>query len=91
MNSCAQWQAKIQSFYQTLALIVSPPSSCQKKKLIAAAIKTIIEEEITNRGQKVLGWRHVPVDSSDLGYSVKPSEPYHAQVFIGKSDGPGLR
>lgn len=62
------------------------PIFLPKEEADRAAIKTIIEEEITNRGQKVLGWRHVPVDSSDLGYSVKPSEPYHAQVFIGKSD-----
>lgn len=51
-----------------------------------AAIKTIIEEEITARGQSCLGWRDVPVDPSDLGYSVKPTEPHHCQVFIGRSD-----
>ena len=50
------------------------------------AIKRIVEEEILARGQTCLGWRDVPVDGSDLGYSVKPSEPHHAQVFIGRSD-----
>ncbi len=51
-----------------------------------ASIVAIVEEEIKSRGQTVLGWRDMPVDSSDLGYSVKPSEPFHAQVFIGRSD-----
>ena len=51
-----------------------------------AAIKRVVEEEIAARGQVCLGWRDVPVDGSDLGYSVKPSEPHHEQVFIGRSD-----
>ncbi len=49
-------------------------------------IKAIIEEEIQNHGQNVLGWRALPVDNSDLGYSVKPTEPYHEQVFIGRGE-----
>ncbi len=51
-----------------------------------AAMKALIEQEITARGQVCLGWRDVPVDPSDLGYSVKPTEPHHCQVFIGRSD-----
>src|SRR5438874_2921447 len=33
-------------------------------------------------GMRVLGWRQVPTDNSTLGESVKPTEPYHLQVFI---------
>ncbi|MGD1934319.1 MAG: glutamate synthase large subunit [Candidatus Phaeomarinobacter sp.] len=44
------------------------------------------EETITNEGQKVLGWRDVPVDNSDLGYSVIPTEPHHMQLFIERGD-----
>ncbi|MCZ8184521.1 MAG: glutamate synthase large subunit [Beijerinckiaceae bacterium] len=47
-------------------------------------IEQIIEQTIVAEGQKVLGWRDVPVDNSDLGESVKPTEPYHRQVFIGR-------
>ncbi|MBD3666323.1 MAG: glutamate synthase subunit alpha, partial [Kangiella sp.] len=31
-----------------------------------------------------LGWRDVPVDNSDLGYSVLPTEPFHRQVFVAR-------
>ncbi len=48
-------------------------------------------EEIVNRrlqegGQTVLGWRIVPVDNSDLGHSVLPSEPVARQVFVARGD-----
>ena len=49
----------------------------------ARAVK-IIEDTIRAEGQKVLGWRDVPVDNSDLGESVLPTEPFHRQVFIGR-------
>ena len=45
----------------------------------------IIEKVVADEGQTFLGWRDVPVDSSCLGESVKPTEPHHCQIFIGKS------
>jgi glutamate synthase (NADPH/NADH) large chain len=36
-------------------------------------------------GMTILGWRDVPIDNSSLGVSVKPTEPVHKQVFIGRS------
>jgi glutamate synthase (NADPH/NADH) large chain len=50
-------------------------------------VRAIVEKAIADEGQVLLGWRDVPVDSSGLGYSVKPTEPHHAQVFIGKGAG----
>ncbi|MGC6535238.1 MAG: glutamate synthase large subunit [Parvibaculales bacterium] len=47
------------------------------------AIEAIIETKITDEGHTVLGWRDVPVDNSDLGYSIVPTEPVIRQVFIG--------
>ena len=35
-------------------------------------------------GQRLLGWRDVPVDSSVLGESVKPNEPRIRQIFIAR-------
>ncbi len=35
-------------------------------------------------GMTILGWRDVPTDNSTLGESVKPTEPKHMQVFIGR-------
>jgi len=43
-----------------------------------------IERAIKEEGQVLLGWRDVPVDSSDLGASVKRIEPVIRQVFIGR-------
>jgi len=50
-----------------------------------ARVKRIIEDTIIAEGQSILGWRDVPVDNSDLGTSVLPTEPFHAQVFIGRA------
>jgi glutamate synthase (NADPH) large chain len=36
-------------------------------------------------GMTILGWRDVPTDNSSLGVSVKPTEPVHKQVFIGRN------
>ena len=44
-----------------------------------------IERAIKDEGQVLLGWRDVPVDSGDLGESVKRVEPVIRQVFIGRS------
>ena len=46
----------------------------------------LIENEIRGSGFEFLGWRHVPVDNSDLGYSILPTEPYHMQAFVGRND-----
>ncbi|HEY4344106.1 MAG TPA: glutamate synthase large subunit [Parvibaculum sp.] len=60
-----------------------PRDEAERAKIVALVEKLIAEE-----GQVFLGWRDVPVDSSDLGYSVKPTEPYHRQVFVGQ--GPSI-
>jgi len=52
-------------------------------------IERIWWETAREEGLKVLGWRDVPVDSTVLGTSVKPTEPVHRQVFIGR--GPTIR
>ncbi len=49
-------------------------------------IKSIIAEQIKDEGFKLLGWRDVPSDNSSLGVTVKPTEPYHMQVFIGRNN-----
>src|SRR6201986_1677315 len=46
-------------------------------------IADIYAEVIAAEGFRLLGWRDVPIDNSTLGESVKPTEPWHRQVFIG--------
>src|SRR4051795_1193633 len=48
-------------------------------------IKSIIADQIRDEGLMLLGWRDVPTDNASLGESVKPTEPNHMQVFIGRN------
>src|SRR3990172_3507556 len=47
-------------------------------------IRDIWAEIIAREGLTLLGWRDVPTDNASLGESVKPTEPKHMQVFIGR-------
>ena len=47
-------------------------------------VEEIVEKSLQDEGLPFLGWRDVPVDSSDLGVRVKETEPHHKQVFIGR-------
>jgi glutamate synthase (NADPH/NADH) large chain len=47
-------------------------------------IRKIYGDMIVREGLDLLGWRDVPTDNSTLGESVKPTEPVHLQVFIGR-------
>ena len=48
-------------------------------------IQSIIADQIKAEGMMLLGWRDVPTDNSSLGATVKPTEPTHMQVFIGRN------
>ena len=52
-------------------------------------IRKLYEDVAAQEGMKVLGWREVPTDNASLGESVKPTEPFHAQVFVER--GPGIK
>ena len=64
-----------------VAMVFFPKDETLTDRLIA-----LMEEEVIASGNTVIGWRDVPVDSSGLGYSVKPTEPFTRQMFIGKSE-----
>ena len=49
-------------------------------------IRDIYAQTIRREGLQLLGWREVPTDNSTLGESVKPTEPVHQQVFIGRGN-----
>src|SRR5262245_17958499 len=46
--------------------------------------RDIYAQTIKRMGMRLLGWRDVPTNNSTLGESVKPTEPVHQQVFIGR-------
>src|SRR5688500_16627387 len=45
----------------------------------------ILEDKIFGTGQKLLGWREVPVNESALGPMARESAPIILQVFIGST------
>jgi glutamate synthase (NADPH/NADH) large chain len=45
-----------------------------------------LEAIIAAEGQKLLGWRTVPVDAAKIGSTARASQPFIRQVFIGASD-----
>jgi glutamate synthase domain-containing protein 2/glutamate synthase domain-containing protein 1/glutamate synthase domain-containing protein 3 len=47
----------------------------------------IMNHAIAEEGQRVLGWREVPRDSSRLGWLARENEPVIQQVFIGARPG----
>ncbi|WP_082145212.1 glutamate synthase large subunit [Microvirga massiliensis] len=57
-------------------------------------VEEIVTKALADEGLQLLGWRDVPVDSSDLGESVLATEPRHRQIFVthatGASDPEGL-
>jgi glutamate synthase (NADPH/NADH) large chain len=55
------------------------PRNAEGQQIVRDIFTRLIHEE----GQVLLGWREVPTNSDCLGYSVKPTEPFHVQVFIG--------
>ena len=46
-----------------------------------------IEALVVEEGQRVLGWRQVPVDDSMIGPTASSAEPGFRQIFIGRSEG----
>ena len=44
----------------------------------------IIEETIVAEGQRFLGWRDVPVDSSKIGKAAARVQPFIRQAFVGR-------
>ncbi|MDR3464920.1 MAG: glutamate synthase large subunit, partial [Xanthobacteraceae bacterium] len=57
-----------------------------REKSWREVIKSIITDKVKAEGLKLLGWRDVPIDNSSLGETVKPTEPTHMQIFLGRDD-----
>src|ERR1700735_2731386 len=60
-----------------------------KEKAWRKVIQSIIADQIKAEQLTLLGWRDVPTDNASLGETVKPTEPAHMQVFIGR--GPHIK
>ena len=56
------------------------PRDADERRRVEARFAAIVAEE----GQRVLGWRDVPTDSSHLGATARSGEPVIRQIFIGR-------
>ncbi len=54
-----------------------------------ARCEEVFERVVAEEGQRVLGWRDVPVDPSTIGAGARDVRPHIRQVFIGP--GPGTK
>ena len=52
------------------------------------ACEKAFERVVSAEGQRVLGWRTVPVDDSTIGPTAQASEPVIKQIFIGRGESP---
>ncbi len=48
--------------------------------------REMVERVVAEEGQRVLGWREVPVNSNAIGWLARESEPAIEQVFIGRGE-----
>ncbi len=61
-------------------IFLPPDDACRAK------IEALVASHIGAEGHVLLGWRDVPVDNSDLGYSIVPTEPVIRQFFIAQGN-----
>ena len=75
-----------------LGFTLPPPGHYARRRAVHAARCRVAagdhghlrRRSLRSEGMTLLGWRDVPTDNSTLGESVKPTEPVHMQVFIGR-------
>ena len=60
--------------------VVFLPTDPAQRQTCEALFRRVVQEE----GQRLLGWRDVPVDDMDIGYIARESQPCIRQVFIAR-------
>lgn len=55
-----------------------------QNKRLRSICKDVFAKIVADEGQVFLGWREVPVDSSDIGKAARETQPVIEQAFIGK-------
>ena len=56
-------------------------------ELARAKIEDLLELNVRVEGQRVLGWRDVPVQASNVGDTANQSRPFMRQLFVGAEGG----
>ena len=62
-----------------VGMVFLPPDAERRE-----ACEAIVEKAVADEGQRLLGWRDVPVDDSEIGYIARDSQPRIRQVFVAR-------
>ena len=65
-----------------VGMVFLPPDDVHR-----SACEALVQQAIEAEGQRFLGWRDVPVDSSAIGFIAQESQPRIRQVFVGRGAG----
>jgi glutamate synthase (ferredoxin) len=79
--ACARLKIVLPSPGQYAVGMVFLPRDRESRQQCEHQFEAIVREE----GQRVLGWRNVPVDDSRIGPTAKASRPIVRQIFIGRA------
>jgi glutamate synthase (ferredoxin) len=63
-----------------VGMVFLPPDAAERQEC-----EKILEQIVLEEGQRVLGWRTIPINNTSLGETARASEPCMRQVFIGRS------
>jgi glutamate synthase (ferredoxin) len=83
-KECSNVGLELPAFKEYAVGMIFLPVSEKSRK----ACETILEKIVAEEGQRVIGWRNVPINDSLLGPTARESKPIVRQVFIGR--GPDL-
>jgi len=62
-----------------VGMLFLPPDPAER-----AECERLFAEIVVDEGQRLLGWRTVPTNNSDLGKTARAAEPFMRQVFVGR-------
>ena len=65
----------------------SPSASCPRNARRRLELEELLEATVEAEGQRLLGWRDVPVDPSRSGETAQLFAPLIRQLFVGAADG----
>jgi glutamate synthase (ferredoxin) len=64
-----------------VGVVFVPRDDSDSQKIMA-----LVEDAAYRTGQRLLGWRDVPVDASPIGTSARAAEPRMRHVFVGRGE-----
>jgi len=82
VRECLKLGFELPAFGHYAAGMIFLPISETARRACEAILERIVEEE----GQRVIGWRDVPTDDSQIGPTALSSRPAIRQVFVGRNE-----